>query len=153
MASNTGTDVGPCKALMSATLLTRLSEVSPGTWPTQPCVPALVPKQRLEEDPVGLTESLASDLSSHQSLGISSATGLCFTFLGSLKGKRCICFKQKNPFSSVCSCTFFTQLFNHLSKHPLSTCHVASPGNTKMCKLSPCDGGGAHGAEDTELSQ
>ena len=40
IASNTDTDVGPCKALISATLLTRLSEVAPGTWPTQPCIPA-----------------------------------------------------------------------------------------------------------------
>ena len=39
--SSTNTDMGPCKALISATLLTRLSEVAPGTWPTQPCIPAL----------------------------------------------------------------------------------------------------------------
>ena len=120
----------------------------------------MVPKQRLEEDPVGLTELLVSDLCAHQSLGVSSGTGLCFIFLGSLKGKQCICFKQtnkQNPFSSVSSCTFFIQLFNHLSKHPLSTRHVASPGNTKMCKHNPCVGGGVLRAEETgkypELSQ
>lgn len=103
---------------------------------------SVVPRQRLEEDPAGLTESLLSDLSSHQSLGISSGTGLCFIFLGSLKGKRCICFKQtkKNPFSSVSSCTFFIQLFNHLSKHPLSTRHIASPGNTKTLNTTPVTG-------------
>ena len=87
------------------------------------------------------------------------APAFASSFWALWKASDAFALNKKNPFSSVSSCSFFIQLFNHLSKHPLSTHHiehplsthhVASSGNTKTCKHNPCDGGGALPTEETD---